>query len=95
MGYEFLPFVLETSGGFSAIIIERIGSALASVYQVPPSSAIKLLYGKISFSLKRCIGEALSSAHNKRLVSTKYRVKVSDFLSKLVISFGPFILSNS
>ena len=71
-GYHFLPFVMESAGGFGAncsTIIERIGSAIAAVHQIPQTSAINQLYRKISFTLQSMIGSALSDAHNIRLAS--------------------------
>ena len=63
---------MESAGGFGAncsAIIERTGSAIAAVHQIPQTSAMNQLYRKISFTLQSMIGRALSDAHNIRLAS--------------------------
>ena len=63
-GLEFLPFAVETLGGFHAgavVQVKQIAAALARSKGSQESEAISQLFGKLSLTLQRCNAMMLSS----------------------------------
>ena len=63
-GLEFLPFAVETLGGFHAgavVQVKQIAAALARSKGSEESEAISQLFGKLSLTLQRCNAMMLAS----------------------------------
>ena len=63
-GLEFLPFAVETLGGFHAgavVQVKQIAAALARSKGSEESEATSQLFGKLSLTLQRCNAMMLAS----------------------------------
>ena len=63
-GLEFLPFAVETLGGFHAgavVQVKQIAAALARSKGSEESEATSQLFGKLSLTLQRCNATMLAS----------------------------------
>ena len=60
-GLEFLPFAVETLGGFHAGAV--VAAALARSKGSDENEAISQLFGKLSLTLQRCNAMMLASRH--------------------------------